>query len=248
MKKNEKANAEAVIETDESLANAIRRSINQISVSAIDEVEIYKNDSALFDEIVAHRIGLIPIKINRKLNFKEECSCKGEGCNKCQIQVSLKAIGPCTVYSQDIKGDVETPYEKMPIVILEKEQELELVGFVRIGIGKKHAKFSPGLAYYRNITNIKIKNPEKADKIIEKIKDTIIGKSKISAGETIQSKADADYIESIAGQDSGIEVSPGKEIVFFIESWGQMSSKEIFEEAVKSLENSLSEASKAIKK
>jgi len=45
MKKNEKANAEAVIETDESLANAIRRSINQISVSAIDEVEIYKNDS-----------------------------------------------------------------------------------------------------------------------------------------------------------------------------------------------------------
>ena len=77
-----------------------------------------------------------------------------------------------------IKGDVETPYEKMPIVILVKEQELELVGFVRIGIGKKHAKFSPGLVYYRRISDISVKNKEKAKPILDKLKDSIIREEK----------------------------------------------------------------------
>ena len=42
----------------ESLANAIRRSVSEIPVLAIDEVEIFKNDSALYDEFLAHRLGL----------------------------------------------------------------------------------------------------------------------------------------------------------------------------------------------
>ena len=49
-------------EISDSLANAVRRYINQIPILAIDEVEIYKNDSPLYDETVAHRIGLIPLK------------------------------------------------------------------------------------------------------------------------------------------------------------------------------------------
>ena len=48
-----------------NLANAIRRSVLEIPVMAIDEVEIIKNDSALYDENIAHRIGLIPIKTEK---------------------------------------------------------------------------------------------------------------------------------------------------------------------------------------
>ena len=37
-------------EVDESLANAVRRYVDQIPILAIDEVEISKNDSPLYDE------------------------------------------------------------------------------------------------------------------------------------------------------------------------------------------------------
>ena len=53
-----------------SLANAIRRSVLEIPIMAIDEVEIVKNDSALYDEILAHRIGLIPLKTDKSINEK----------------------------------------------------------------------------------------------------------------------------------------------------------------------------------
>jgi len=46
---------------DESLANAIRRYVNQIPALAVDEVEFLKNDSALYDETIAHRMKQLPI-------------------------------------------------------------------------------------------------------------------------------------------------------------------------------------------
>jgi DNA-directed RNA polymerase alpha subunit len=49
-------------EISESLANTIRRSLAEVPTLAVDEVEIFKNDSALYDEVLAHRIGLIPLK------------------------------------------------------------------------------------------------------------------------------------------------------------------------------------------
>ena len=48
-----------------SLANAIRRGVLEIPTMAIDEIEIVQNDSALYDEILANRIGLIPIKTSK---------------------------------------------------------------------------------------------------------------------------------------------------------------------------------------
>ena len=49
-------------EANESLANAIRRSVSEVPTLAIDEVEIFKNDSALYDEMLALRLGLVPLK------------------------------------------------------------------------------------------------------------------------------------------------------------------------------------------
>jgi len=232
----------AVLETNETLANAIRRSVNDIPVIAIEDVEIHKNDSALYDEVLAHRLGLIVLKDIRKINERENCTCKGKGCKKCQLQLSLKAKGPCTVYSGDIKGDIEIVYDKMPIVILDKDQELEMICFAELGKGVKHAKFSPGLAYYRNISEIKIKDKQKAQEIIKKLEDKIVSK-----GELIKCTEDVDYIESLVDGDDVLEVKPGKEIVFLIESWGQIPSKQIFNDAVKALNKNLKLVVKAVK-
>ena len=63
-------------EVEESLANAIRRYLNQIPVLAIDELEIIKNGSALYDEVVAHRVGLIPLKMGKGVNEKTKGALK----------------------------------------------------------------------------------------------------------------------------------------------------------------------------
>jgi len=57
-----------VAEINEELTNALRRYANQIPVLAIDEVEISMNDSPLYDETVAHRLGLIPLKSKGVVN------------------------------------------------------------------------------------------------------------------------------------------------------------------------------------
>ena len=57
---------------DESLANAIRRYISEIPILAVEEIEIYKNDSPLYDETIAHRIGLIPLKMEKSMAEKTE--------------------------------------------------------------------------------------------------------------------------------------------------------------------------------
>lgn len=252
MAKTEKNNKlKVVLKTNETLANAIRRSANEIPVLAIDNVEIHKNDSALYDEIISHRLGLIPLKDKRKINESEKCSCEGKGCNKCQIHLSLKAKGPATVYSGDLKGDVEIIYDKMPIVILDKDQELELVGFAKLGKSVKHAKFSPGLVYYRNISEVTIKKVDEAQKIIEKLDGRIINppKSKVKSGEVYKCEDEADYIETLFEEgEKPVEIKQGEEVIFFIESWGQIEPKEIFNEAVKAVEKNLKEVLKAVKK
>ena len=53
------------VHADESLANAVRRSVAEVPTLAIDEVEIYKNDSPLYDEMLALRLGLVPLKTEK---------------------------------------------------------------------------------------------------------------------------------------------------------------------------------------
>ena len=127
---------------EETLANAIRRYLNQIPILAIDELEISKNDSPLYDETIAHRIGLIPLKMDKldKKPIKLKLSSKKEG----------------IVFSEELKGKAKIAYENIPITFLNKNSELEFTATTKLGKGSEHSKFSPGLMFYRNLIELKI--------------------------------------------------------------------------------------------
>ncbi len=230
MKQIEKNEARVVFSVDMNvtLANAIRRSVGEIPILAIDEVDIYKNDSALYDQIIAHRFGLIPLK-NQKL---------GEGKN---LTLKLKAKGGEVLAGEFGK---EVVYPDMPIVLLEKGQELEVVARATQGIGKEHAKFMPGLVYYKYLNEIKIdKDGEKHTELAELYPDVFEFNEKLEVKDVWKCDLEQEDIKDF----KGITIMPTDELVFVIESWGQIDAKDIFLESVKSLKNNLAELSKKIK-
>jgi DNA-directed RNA polymerase subunit D len=155
-----------------SLLNAIRRSVNYIPVLAIDSLEISKNDSALYDEIIAHRLGLVPLK-NEDLKLPTECDCgKEEGCGKCSMKLKMSVVGPLTVYSDQLNPKGVAVY-KMPITILDKDQELEFVALARMGLGVQHAKFDPGVLYYKYSDDSKEIDDAQFNKLIEETKKQV---------------------------------------------------------------------------
>ena len=50
-------------------------------------------DAVMFDELVAHRLGLIPLKTDlNRYNLPEDCDCKSAlGCPKCRVLLVLDA-------------------------------------------------------------------------------------------------------------------------------------------------------------
>ncbi len=134
-----------------AFANALRRIIlSEVPVMAIDDVMILENNSVMYDEILAHRLGLIPITTDQTYNLPEECTCKSElGCEKCRASFSLEieASDPVeVVYSSHLKPEnpeVRPVSDKIPIVKLAQGQRIKLEAYARLGRGKAHAKWQP---------------------------------------------------------------------------------------------------------
>ncbi len=239
MEKVDKTNNQIVFKSDldETIVNSIRRYLNRILVMAVDELEISKNDSPLYDETLAHRVGLIPLET---AGTTVESS-PGE------LTLSVKKKG--VVYSGDLKGKPAPVYDKIPITTLDKDQEVTFTATVRSGTGKEHSKFSPGIMFYRHVTELimdkslleEIKKVCPEDQIKEKGDKIIIvddGKKEI-----------ADVCEGIANKKGKkAEVNEKKDLIVTIESFGQMAPEKMFNGSLDVLKKDLKELEKEISK
>src|SRR5438034_2813441 len=76
-----------------AFANALRRIIlAEVPVMAIEDVMILENSSVMYDEILAHRLGLIPITTDQSYNLPEECTCKSEDRKSTRLNSSHTVI------------------------------------------------------------------------------------------------------------------------------------------------------------
>ncbi|MAG47396.1 DNA-directed RNA polymerase subunit D [archaeon] len=240
---------------DSVFANTIRRiSLVEVPTMAVDEVEFLKNSGALYDEIIAHRLGLVPLVSDiDSYNVKEDCKCKGKGCASCQTTLSLDVKGPCTVYASDLKSKdpaIKAAFPKMPITILLKDQALKLIATAKLGNGKKHTKFSPCHIHYRLHPEVKVENSKNAD-AVEKICPTHVFSKD---GGKLKVKNEMDCIlcnacVDIAEPSGSVKVEGNKnKFIFFMESFGQLDNKRVMQEALKIFDSKLDDFSKSIKK
>ncbi|MEK6929022.1 MAG: DNA-directed RNA polymerase subunit D [Nanoarchaeota archaeon] len=216
------------LEITESLANAIRRSVAEVPTLAIDDVEIFKNDSAVYDEVLAHRLGLIPLKTEKGMS------------SKTKIDLKLSKEGPGLVYAGDLKGPVDAVYEKIPITLL-GEGKVELVATAILGKGIEHAKYTPGLCYYRSI--LEVKSSPEIDKIVEKSKGAIKNQKQGSKWLCDLNDAEINAIEKIDKE----AIKNSKEIILIVESYGNMAAKDILLKAIDALCDNLDEFEKELK-
>ncbi len=241
-----------------AFANAIRRSaIEEVPVMAIEDIEFRNNSSVLYDEIVAHRIGLIPLTTDLKsYNLPDKCKCGGKGCAQCQLKLTLKVRGQGTVYASELKSTdpkVKPVYPKIPITKLLKGQKLELEATAILGKGKDHAKWCPGLVYYKLMPIIEIKkkctNPEvgveQCPQNVFEIKNNKLVLNKDNSLKCHLCNACVDICEP----KGAITLDKNdKDFIFYVESWGQLEPKEIIDEALKIINDTSNEFIKEIKK
>jgi DNA-directed RNA polymerase subunit D len=232
-----------------AFANMLRKTIiDEVPTMAIEDVEIRKNSSVLYDEMVAHRLGLVPITTDLKSYvLPEECTCKGEGCSRCTLQFSLKGKGPGYVYASELKSKdpkVAPVQDKMPIVKLIKGQTLEIEATATLGKGKEHMKWSPGLAFYKYMPVIEVKKGVQDAKAVAdscpvdvysvKNKELVINKDNLLKCHLCCACTDVDP-EHLKLNESE------KDFVFTVESWGQLSPKEMVETAVEIMQKKCDE-------
>ena len=132
------------------MVNALRRiMLTEIPAMAIDEVIILKNDSPLYDEILAHRLGMIPLKTDLDAyKLPNDCECSGFGCPLCQVSLTLEMTNttnaPIEIYSGNLNSNdpkIIPVDPNIPIVKIDKNDQVILEAYAILGIGRNHAKW-----------------------------------------------------------------------------------------------------------
>lgn len=234
-----------VDKTSPVFLNALRRAaMFEVPVLAIEDVYFLKNSSALYDEMVAHRLGLVPLKTDLKsYNLSEECTCKGKLCAKCSVKITLKAKGPVTVFASDMKFKdpaIKPVYPDTPIVLLLENQELEFEAVAILGKGSVHVKWCPGHIYYRGYPEFEIKDGD-LKTAMEEIPEGVLKKDGKGLEIADLVKWNESYEDIL--KKHGIKTKNSQEkFIFTIESWGQLAPVQILTEAVRVLQEKLKEA------
>lgn len=258
---------------DNAFANLLRRTLlTDIPKMAIEDVDFhlgpisdeerreYESVSPIFDEMVAHRLGLLPVPTDLKAyEFRQKCKCGGEGCPTCTIMYSLKKMGPCTVYSRDLEpvsgGEkLKIADDNIPIVKLGKGQALLIYATAQLGTGKEHAKWSVthGVGY-KNYPVVEIdgKKCDKKGGCVKACPKKILkmdGKKGVVV-QDLEKCSLCKACEEFCSESRAIKVShePGR-FIFQLETDGSVKAKDALKYAISALSEKYDDLEKSLAK
>jgi len=209
-------------------ANFLRRVfMNNVPTLAIEYADIIENDSVINDEVLVHRLSLIPFSFEPKtLVPKEECNCNGKGCSNCLVEIKLKKEGTTVVYSKDLvtkDPSIKPLYDNIIICRLINDMKLELIAYATVGFGEKHPRWQASVCSYVNL--IKEFDNKKLKKCWTQDFNVYC-------------------VECVENLDN-VKVEENK-FLFYLESVSGLSSKRIIEEGFEVAEKYLGKIKKAL--
>ncbi|HZD44196.1 MAG TPA: DNA-directed RNA polymerase subunit D [Methanomicrobiales archaeon] len=230
-----------------AFANTLRRTmIGEVPTLAIEDVSIYDNNSVLFDEIIAHRLGLIPLKTDLTVYVpQKDCACQGAGCPACMATYTLSAEGPKTVLSGDLipaDPNAAPADPNIPIVELSADQKLVLEARAVVNVGREHAKWQSIVACgYKMYPIITIsENCDSCGMCVDECPRGVlqVGPSrKVEVGNAAECSlcrlCEQVCLSGAIGAESAVHISMDKtRYLFVVESDGSMPAQEIVRRAL----------------
>jgi len=174
-----------LIGVDAPIANALRRIlIAEVPTMAIEKVFMMINTSIIQDEVLAHRLGLVPIKVDPRLfeyreadqeetpqncsrfNLEVRCAFRPDGKSKTDPEERYENSNVFSRHLEwdplegqaDIMPEITTVHDDILLAKLRPGQAVQLQAVIEKGIGKTHAKWSPvSTASYRLLPEIVFK-------------------------------------------------------------------------------------------
>lgn len=240
-------------DSNPQFANALRRiMISEIPILAIDSVDFTVNDSVLYNEVIAHRLGLIPLVFDiKKFHFKNEHEDE-KTCSMCEVVFVINKKGPGAVYSKDMKSsnpDVKPLFDEIPIVELFEDQKIKLEASASLGIAKEHARYQAAIAHYKYFPVAKLKGKiENPEEVMKACPNNAL---KID-GDKVSVSLDYDLSQEcvkIARPKGVLEITgdPTK-FIFEVESASSLKPEEIVFKAVDILKDKVKDFGKEVRK
>ena len=259
-----------------SFVNSVRRSLlSMVPCLALHEIDFhmgslgsyveeesgdekeYESISAMFNEIVAHRLGMLPIPTDKK-TIEAFGDSIGDDSKQPDIMYSLHKQGPCTVYSGDLEpvnGDdsLIIPETNVPIVKLSEGQAILVYAKARMGNAQKHTKWQCAVAprFYQapTITVSSGKGSKTVFDIVGKKNFKKKGKNYVISNpiEAHEALRKLEQLWNDKEAKESMDVSTKKDhFIFEFETNGAMKAELALEQALKALDGHCNEFASAI--
>jgi len=231
-----------------SLVNSIRRVIiSEIPVLAIDYITVITNTSVMHDEVLAHRLAMIPLTTPiGGMPSIEECETGLADPSECYVRLVLdvEAGGKeVVVYARDLKSnrdDVRPVYPDMPILKLAPGQKVHVEAMARLGRAKEHAKWQAALASYFYYPRVEFRDRKACADVCKSVCPDafdVDGNGELIVRDLEKcSFGKLDVCKSVCGEAMVLEWDVNK-YVFWVESFGNLSVDDVLRLAFTELEN-----------
>lgn len=234
-----------------AFANSLRRTmVAEVPMMTVEDIFYFDNSSLVPDEVLANRIGLVPLKTNlESYVLPEECDCEAElGCPKCRAVLTMDVEAKddtMTVYSGDLVPEdqsIAPASKRIPLAKLAPGQAIKFEAYAQLGQGKVHAKWSPvSMCVYQNVALVEVGDESATENCLEACGPGVAvlegGMLKIIDIQGFERCRPCRELVSHENIMSGLKQD---EFLFTVESSGGLPPERIVKEAVKMLKQKLS--------